>query len=34
MMSKINPDDPAASRVEGRRVKPSPLKVIPGEIEH
>ncbi len=33
-MTEINPDDPAASRVVGRRVKPSPLKVIPGEIEH
>ena len=34
MMTEINPDDPAASRVLGRRVKPSPLKEIPGEIEN
>ncbi len=34
MMTEINPDDPAASRVVGRRVKPHPLKVIPNEIQH
>ena len=33
-MSEINPDVPAASRVVGRRAKLSPLKVMPGEIEH
>jgi hypothetical protein len=33
-ITEINPDDPAAARVVGRRVKPSPLKVVPGEIEH
>ena len=34
MLTDINPDDPAATRVLGKRVKPSSLKVVPGEIQH
>ncbi len=34
MMTEINPDDPAASRMVGRRVKPHPLEVLPNEIQY
>ena len=34
MLTDINPDDPAATRVLGKRGKPSSLKVVPGEVQH